>query len=126
MSDQATDRPPTPDESMGMEWWNHLSEADRAAWCKRAETAVPAEAWAAFKRGFAATLPASLSKSDLESMLQADIPNDRCRFRLEENRVGSWRIITYGYAPSQYTKEQVELRRLIGTHFTYEVRDAES
>ena len=44
------DREPTPDETAGMVWWNSLAEADRAAWLARAGSAVPADAWAAYKR----------------------------------------------------------------------------
>lgn len=39
----------TPDEQAGIDWWNGLSEADRASWLKAANTAIPAEAWAHFK-----------------------------------------------------------------------------
>lgn len=41
---------PNRDGVLGMAWWNNLSEVDRAMWCRRAKTAVPAEAWAAFKQ----------------------------------------------------------------------------
>lgn len=44
------DPKPTADEAAGIAWWNGLSEADRAAWLKGAGSAVPAEAWAAFKQ----------------------------------------------------------------------------
>ncbi|BCH04936.1 hypothetical protein MesoLj131b_69350 (plasmid) [Mesorhizobium sp. 131-2-5] len=44
------DREPTPDEAVGMAWWNSLSEPDRAAWLTRAGSARPADAWAAYKR----------------------------------------------------------------------------
>ena len=44
------DREPTPDETAGMVWWNSLSEADRADWLMRAGSAVPADAWAVYKR----------------------------------------------------------------------------
>jgi hypothetical protein len=44
------DRTPTPDETAGIVWWNSLAEADRAAWLARAGSAVPADAWAAYKR----------------------------------------------------------------------------
>jgi len=44
------DREPTTDEAAGIAWWNGLSEADRAAWMERAGSAVPADAWAAFKQ----------------------------------------------------------------------------
>ena len=44
------DREPTPDETAGMVWWNSLSETDRADWLARAGSAVPADAWGAYKR----------------------------------------------------------------------------
>lgn len=44
------DREPTPDETAGMVWWNSLTEADRAAWLAQAGSAVPADAWVAYKR----------------------------------------------------------------------------
>ncbi|MER8758115.1 hypothetical protein NKH69_20920 [Mesorhizobium sp. M0976] len=44
------DREPTPDETAGMVWWNSLTESDRAGWLARAGSAVPADAWAAYKR----------------------------------------------------------------------------
>lgn len=44
------DREPTPDETAGIVWWNSLTEANRAAWLARAGSAVPADAWAAYKR----------------------------------------------------------------------------
>jgi hypothetical protein len=44
------EREPTPDETAGVVWWNSLSEGERAAWLARAGTAIPADAWAAFKR----------------------------------------------------------------------------
>ena len=43
-------RNPTADEIAGMQWWNSLTEAERADWLARADSAVPAEAWAAYKR----------------------------------------------------------------------------
>jgi len=43
------DQEPTPDETAGMVWWNSLAESDRAAWLARADSAVPADAWAAYK-----------------------------------------------------------------------------
>jgi hypothetical protein len=44
------DRQPTADEQAGMAWWNSLTEAERAYWLHRADTATPAEAWDAFKQ----------------------------------------------------------------------------
>lgn len=44
------DPEPTPDETTGMVWWNSLTESDRAAWLARAGSAVPADAWAVYKR----------------------------------------------------------------------------
>lgn len=43
-------RNPTADEIAGMQWWNSLTEAVRSDWLARADSAVPAEAWAAYKR----------------------------------------------------------------------------
>jgi hypothetical protein len=44
------ERKPTPDETMGIEWWNGLTELERARWMQVAgNTGVAAEAWAAFK-----------------------------------------------------------------------------
>ncbi len=45
------DREPTAEESAGMAWWNALTEGERANWLARADTAVPAEAWAECRRG---------------------------------------------------------------------------
>jgi hypothetical protein len=39
----------TADESAGMEWWNALSEDQRAYWLREANTAIVAEAWAYYK-----------------------------------------------------------------------------
>jgi hypothetical protein len=39
----------TADERAGMAWWNGLTEAG-AYWLRVANTAIPAEAWAAYKR----------------------------------------------------------------------------
>ncbi|MER8563212.1 hypothetical protein [Mesorhizobium sp. M0019] len=44
------DQEPTPDETAGTVWWNSLAETDRAASLTRAGSAVPADAWAAYKR----------------------------------------------------------------------------
>jgi len=44
------EREPTQDERLGMEWWNALSEVARRDWLRRADSARPADAWAAFKR----------------------------------------------------------------------------
>jgi hypothetical protein len=37
---------PTADEMAGVEWWNNLTDRQRRAALKAANTAVPAEAWA--------------------------------------------------------------------------------
>jgi hypothetical protein len=34
------------DETAGMEWWNGMSEDQRAYWLREANTAIVAEAWA--------------------------------------------------------------------------------
>ena len=44
------DREPTAEESAGMAWWTALTEGERANWLARAATAVPAEAWAEYRR----------------------------------------------------------------------------
>lgn len=44
------ERQPTSDERRGIEWWNALTEAERAAWLRRARSAVPADAWAHYRR----------------------------------------------------------------------------
>jgi len=43
------EREPTQDERLGMEWWNALSEVARGDWLRLAQSARPADAWAAFK-----------------------------------------------------------------------------
>jgi len=44
------ERKPTPDEAMGIAWWNSLTEQDRAKWMQAAgNTGVVADVWAAFK-----------------------------------------------------------------------------
>jgi hypothetical protein len=43
------DRQPTPDERMGMKWWNALSKSERGDWLSTAETV--AQAWTMFKQG---------------------------------------------------------------------------
>lgn len=40
----------TDDEREGMDWWNSLTESSRAYWLDFAGSAVPADAWACFKR----------------------------------------------------------------------------
>lgn len=50
IEDMKNEREPTPDETAGIVWWNSLSEVERAACLARAGTAVPADAWTAFKR----------------------------------------------------------------------------
>jgi hypothetical protein len=37
------------DAALGMTWWNRLTERERAEWLRRAGSAIPADAWAAFK-----------------------------------------------------------------------------
>lgn len=46
-----TDREPTADERAGMAWWNAMSEHARREWLRKARSAVPAEAWAAYRAG---------------------------------------------------------------------------
>jgi hypothetical protein len=46
--------PMTPDDELGMVWWNALSERERAKWSAIAgNTGRPVDAWEAFKRGSA-------------------------------------------------------------------------
>lgn len=42
------DRPPTPSETAGIIWWNELTEHERQAWCSRAGSPSPADAWACY------------------------------------------------------------------------------
>jgi hypothetical protein len=42
-------RTATPDDVRGMEWFNALTEAERREWLQRADSAVPADAWRAYK-----------------------------------------------------------------------------
>lgn len=44
------ERAPTEDEQAGIEWWNALTEQERAEWLQKAGSAVVADAWKAFKR----------------------------------------------------------------------------
>lgn len=37
------------DAHEGVLWWNRITELDRAHWLTAAKSAVPADAWAAFK-----------------------------------------------------------------------------
>jgi DNA-binding transcriptional regulator YdaS (Cro superfamily) len=41
------------DAQAGMNWWNRATEAERREWCARAGSALPADAWAAFKASIA-------------------------------------------------------------------------
>lgn len=41
------------DAQAGMAWWNSLKEADRRFWLACAMSAVPADAWAYYKRAMA-------------------------------------------------------------------------
>lgn len=46
------ERKPTPDEAMGIAWWNSLDGQQREKWMASAgNTGVVADAWAAFKKG---------------------------------------------------------------------------
>lgn len=45
------DREPTPDEQAGIDWWNRLTEVERAFWFGKAGgTGSAADAWEAYKR----------------------------------------------------------------------------
>lgn len=48
-AETALDREATADERTGIDWWNSRSEQARAYWLKKANSAVPAEAWAAYQ-----------------------------------------------------------------------------
>jgi hypothetical protein len=39
------------DARNGIAWWNHLTPTQRSYWLTRARSAVPADAWEAFKSG---------------------------------------------------------------------------
>jgi hypothetical protein len=39
------------DAELGTRWWNNLTPDQRAEWLRVADSVVPANAWAAFKRG---------------------------------------------------------------------------
>jgi hypothetical protein len=43
----------TDDEQRGINWWNQLPEKARANWLHHARSAVPADAWAAYKKELA-------------------------------------------------------------------------
>jgi hypothetical protein len=51
------DRKPTADEELGMKWWNALTEAQRGEWLRRANSATPADAWAAYRHSQTADQP---------------------------------------------------------------------
>ncbi len=38
------------DGAAGVAWWNALTKAERAEWCRKTGSAVPADAWEAYKR----------------------------------------------------------------------------
>ena len=44
------ERTATSDDQVGMIWWNALTEAERAYWLKRADSARAVDAWRAYKR----------------------------------------------------------------------------
>ena len=41
---------PTPDQNLGITWWNNLTELHRAYWLACSRTDIPAVAWANYKR----------------------------------------------------------------------------
>ena len=47
----------TADEQAGIDWWNGLTERDRAFWLQAATSAVPAEAWRFFKSSISGQSP---------------------------------------------------------------------
>ena len=44
-----TERTPTADEVAGMAWWNSQTELVREFWLREANSARPADAWAAYR-----------------------------------------------------------------------------
>ena len=44
---------PDTDAERGIFWWNACTEAQRLEWLQRADSACPADAWAAYKAGTA-------------------------------------------------------------------------
>lgn len=42
---------PTSDATLGMAWWNRLTERERLHWLLMAGSDVPADAWAVFRAG---------------------------------------------------------------------------
>ena len=49
---------PLADAELGIAWWNHLTETERADWMKRAgNTGVAADAWTAFKTSESESAP---------------------------------------------------------------------
>jgi hypothetical protein len=44
------DRVISADDAAGMAWWNALADYDRGFWARAALSAVPADAWAYYKR----------------------------------------------------------------------------
>lgn len=54
-ADVGQQREPTSNEAAGIAWWNALTETERAKWLAQAGSAVPADAWAAYKRHPGAT-----------------------------------------------------------------------
>jgi hypothetical protein len=50
---------PTGDDLAGLSWFNGLTDGERAHWLQQAGSAVPADAWTAFKR-VRAGLPAAV------------------------------------------------------------------
>jgi hypothetical protein len=43
------EREPTEDEVLGIVWWNQLTERARSLWLQRAQSTMPAPAWALFQ-----------------------------------------------------------------------------
>jgi hypothetical protein len=56
-----TDRQPTDDEKAGMNWWNGLTEVQRAEWLLIADTAVPVVAWAVYQQRCRVASPNSIT-----------------------------------------------------------------
>lgn len=77
-------RVPTANETLGMAWWNHLTEQERAAWLQRAGSAVAADAWAEFQRGAASEEAKGLVR-DAANMNRSLSGVDRVRLAIEQS-----------------------------------------
>ena len=51
------------DAQLGMAWFNALTEIERGFWLHKADTAVPADAWAFFKLSTSERAPCAAASS---------------------------------------------------------------